>query len=97
MAGPVGKRTLTRRRKVVKLPGLEHAVNRVSASLRPSTPGPGASVRGGVAVALALLMAAAAEDAAELYDSDLALPPCERELTVFTALDGEPFLESTDA
>src|SRR5438309_1560492 len=60
MAGPVGKRTLTRRRKVVKLPGLEHAVNRVSASLRPSTPGPGASVRGGVAVALALLMAAAA-------------------------------------
>src|SRR6266446_382921 len=57
MAGPVGKRTLTRRRKVVKLPGLEHAVNRVSASLRPSTPGPGASVRGGVAVAPARAVA----------------------------------------
>ena len=37
------------------------------------------------------LMAAAAEDAAPLYAADLALPPAERELTAFTALDGEPF------
>jgi hypothetical protein len=33
----------------------------------------------------------AAEDAAPLYESDLALPPAERELTALTALDGEPF------
>ncbi len=35
----------------------------------------------------------AAEDAAPLYNADLALPPGERELTAFTALDGEPFCE----
>lgn len=33
----------------------------------------------------------AAEDAAPFYNADLALPPSERELTAFTALDGEPF------
>src|SRR5438094_175964 len=37
------------------------------------------------------IMAAAAEDAAELYNADLASPPAERELTAFTALDGEDF------
>jgi hypothetical protein len=37
------------------------------------------------------LMAAAAEEAAELYNADLALAPGERELTAFTALDGEEF------
>lgn len=31
--------------------------------------------------------------AAPLYNADLALPVEERELTAFTALDGEPFLE----
>lgn len=36
---------------------------------------------------------AAAEAAAPLYEADLALPPAERELTAFTALDGEPFHE----
>ena len=44
---------------MVKLPGLQDAVNRASAPLRPSSPGAGASVRGLVAVALALLLAAA--------------------------------------
>lgn len=39
------------------------------------------------------LMAAAAEDAAPFYAADLALPPAERELTAFTALDGEPFYD----
>ena len=43
------------------------------------------------------LMAAAAEDAADLYNEDLALSPSERELTAFTALDREPFLESGNA
>jgi len=43
------------------------------------------------------MMAAAADDAAELYNGDLALPSRERELTAFTALDGEPFLDSGDA
>ena len=37
----------------------------------------------------ARFMAAAAEDAAPLYEADLALPAAERELTAFTALDGE--------
>jgi hypothetical protein len=39
------------------------------------------------------IMAAAAESAADLYDADLALPVPERELTAFTALDGEEFIE----
>jgi hypothetical protein len=43
------------------------------------------------------LMAAAAEDAADLYDADLALPPDERDLTAFTALDGEPILAAGQA
>ena len=38
------------------------------------------------------LMTAAAEDAAPLYADDLALPPAERELRAFTALDGAPFV-----
>ena len=38
-------------------------------------------------------MKAAAEDAAPLYAADLALPADERELTAFTALDGEPFYD----
>ena len=42
------------------------------------------------------LMAAAAEDAAPLYAADLELPPAERELTAFTALDGEPFHDDPD-
>lgn len=33
------------------------------------------------------------EKAAPLYNPDLALPVAQRELTAFTALDGEPFLE----
>ncbi len=37
------------------------------------------------------ILATAAEDAAPLYAADLALPVTERELTAFTALDGEPF------
>jgi hypothetical protein len=36
---------------------------------------------------------ASAIAAAELYAEDLALPVEERELTAFTALDGEPFLD----
>lgn len=40
------------------------------------------------------LMSAAMEDAAPLYAADLALPPMERELTAFSALDGaDPILE----
>ena len=40
------------------------------------------------------LMAAAVEDAAPLYEADLALSPMERELTAFSALDGaDPILE----
>ena len=38
----------------------------------------------------------AAEEAAPLYNADLALPAEQRELTAFTILDGEPFLEDTD-
>src|SRR5438105_142097 len=41
-------------------------------------------------------LAAAAEDAAPLYAADLALPPAERELTAFTALDCEPFFNYGD-
>jgi len=40
------------------------------------------------------ILAAAAENAAPLYEADLALPVAERELTAFTALDGEPFLNN---
>ena len=39
------------------------------------------------------IMEAQAIQAAPLYEADLALPVAERELTAFTALDGEPFLE----
>ena len=39
------------------------------------------------------ILALAAEAAAPEYEADLALPVAERELTAFTALDGEPFLE----
>lgn len=38
-------------------------------------------------------LAAAAEKAAPVYAEDLAKPVHERELTAFTALDGEPFLD----
>jgi hypothetical protein len=37
------------------------------------------------------ILAEQAEDAASLYNDDLALPVADRELTAFTALDGEPF------
>ena len=37
------------------------------------------------------IIEAAVEDAAPLYAADLALPVAERELTAFTALDGEDF------
>ncbi len=40
------------------------------------------------------ILAAAAEDAAELYEADLARPAMERELTALTALDGEEFHDS---
>jgi hypothetical protein len=43
------------------------------------------------------IMTAAAEEAAELYSADLALPLRERELTAFTALDGEEFHNADDA
>jgi hypothetical protein len=43
------------------------------------------------------IMAAAAEEAAELYEADLALPPAERELTAFTALDGEDYDDVGDS
>jgi hypothetical protein len=39
------------------------------------------------------IMRAQFEEAAPEYNADLALPLHERELTAFTALDGEPFLE----
>lgn len=39
------------------------------------------------------ILAKAAEAAAPEYEADLARPVSERELTAFTALDGEPFLE----
>ena len=48
---------------MVKLPGLEHVVNRASAPTRPSSPGTGASVRGLAAVALGVLLAAAGSGA----------------------------------
>ena len=35
--------------------------------------------------------------AAPLYEADLALPVTERELTAFTALDGDPILENYHA
>ena len=35
--------------------------------------------------------------AAPLYEADLALPVAERELTAFTALDGDPVLENYHA
>ena len=37
------------------------------------------------------LMTAAAEELQSLYNADLSLPPAQRELTAFTALDGEDF------
>lgn len=42
------------------------------------------------------ILALAAEEAAPEYEADLALPVAERELTAFTALDGEPFLDEED-
>lgn len=43
------------------------------------------------------ILTAQAEAAAPLYEADLALPPHERELTAFTALDGvDPILEPSD-
>ena len=39
------------------------------------------------------IMKAQFEAAAPLYEADLALPVAERELTAFTALDGDPILE----
>ncbi len=42
------------------------------------------------------ILAQAAEAAAPEYEADLALPVAERELTAFTALDGEPFLDEAD-
>ena len=42
------------------------------------------------------IMAAGAESAVPWYEADLAIPVSERELTAFTALDGEPFLEHPD-
>src|ERR1041384_7595415 len=39
------------------------------------------------------ILAAGAEAMADLYAADLKLPVEERELTAFTALDGEPFYE----
>ena len=42
------------------------------------------------------LLAEAAAKAAPDYEADLALPVAERELTAFTALDGEPFLDVED-
>lgn len=40
------------------------------------------------------IMQAAFDDAAPLYNADLALPAAERELTAFTALDGDDFANS---
>lgn len=43
------------------------------------------------------LLMAQAEAMAPYYEADLALPPAERELTAFTALDGvDPILEPED-
>ena len=42
-------------------------------------------------------LARAAEDAAPLYNADLARPVVDRELTAFTALDGEPYIEDNEA
>ena len=39
------------------------------------------------------IIAAQFEEAAPLYAADLALPVEQRELTAFTALDGDPILE----
>jgi hypothetical protein len=41
-------------------------------------------------------LAAGAKLAAPFYNADLAKSPMDRELTAFTALDGEPFLELDD-
>ena len=43
------------------------------------------------------IMEAQATLAAPLYEADLALPVAERELTAFTALDGDPILEDYHA
>ena len=43
------------------------------------------------------ILASAAEAAAPFYEADLALPAAERELTAFTALDGEPFIDGANA
>lgn len=43
------------------------------------------------------ILAAAAEKAAPFYEADLALPVAERELTAFTALNGDPILEDYHA
>ena len=43
------------------------------------------------------IMEAQAALAAPLYEADLALPVSERELTAFTALDGDPILEDYHA
>ena len=43
------------------------------------------------------ILEAQAIHAAPLYEADLALPVAERELTAFTALDGEHFLEDYHA
>ncbi len=40
------------------------------------------------------IMEAQCAEAALLYETDLALPVAERELTAFTALDGDPILEN---
>lgn len=42
------------------------------------------------------ILAGAAEKAAPFYNADLALPVEQRELTAFTALDGEPFYDYDD-
>lgn len=39
------------------------------------------------------ILRAAAENAAPLYNADLERPVAERELTAFTALDGDDFVE----
>ncbi len=41
------------------------------------------------------ILALAADAAAPEYEADLARPVAERELTAFTALDGEPFLDDS--
>lgn len=40
------------------------------------------------------IMQAAFDDAAPMYKADLALPVAERELTAFTALDGDDFADN---